>query len=160
MPRFAAETGLIHKEAKQRDGRTSLKSVSPKARSLTYLWDKKQGSLKCGKRWLETRKRWTSLCSAQMYLIHSSSWGTCSENDVFVMIWKWSLWPSEVKRSTIERSLLSSSVVCSIDWFECQDSLFLKNNLSNYYYSNPYVKGIISRGWLKESCVLCKLREA
>ena len=38
--RFAVKGGLIHKAAKQRDGRINLRFTSPKVRGLRYLWDK------------------------------------------------------------------------------------------------------------------------
>jgi len=43
MLRFAVEKAFIHKVAKQGSGRTSLKSVSWKARGWGYLWDKEVG---------------------------------------------------------------------------------------------------------------------
>ena len=40
-------------------------------------------------------------------------------------------------------------------------SMILRNNLSNLYYSDPYIRGVIHRGQLKESCnILFKLHEA
>ena len=38
--RFAAEKGFIHEAAKQRNGRTNLKSTSPKVKGLGYFWVK------------------------------------------------------------------------------------------------------------------------
>ena len=43
MLRFAVEKAFIHKVAKQGSGRTSLKSVSWKARGWGYLQDKEVG---------------------------------------------------------------------------------------------------------------------
>ena len=42
-PRYAAEKGFIHKAAKHRDKRTSLKSTFMKVRGSRYLWDKEGG---------------------------------------------------------------------------------------------------------------------
>lgn len=39
-------------------------------------------------------------------------------------------------------------MVGDLDWFELAktSSVFLENNVSNGYYSDPYIRGIIYRG--------------
>ena len=45
-------------------------------------------------------------------------------------------------------------MVGGLNWFELA-SMFLENNVSNSYYSDPYIRGIIYRGCqLKKSYIM------
>ena len=53
-------------------------------------------------------------------------------------------------------------MVGGLDWFELAktSSMFLENNVSNGYYSDPYIRGITHKEVLMEFCdILCKLHE-
>lgn len=127
-------------------------------------WDihglKKQGGLRCGDRRLEARKGEVSgvLCR-RIWLVCSfigcvfrKWWLAWSEGGVF------GLWCQKVIHWT-----LTQAQVTGLYWFELDktSSMFLENNLSNQFYSDPHIRGVIYRGWLKESCdILSKLHEA
>lgn len=72
------------------------------------------------------------------------------------IIWGWSVWPSDVKRFSIQHSSRPSWMVGGLNWSELGkiSSMFLKNNFWNHYYSDPSTRGTASRGQLKESYVV------
>ena len=63
----------------------------------------------------------------------------CSEGGVFGSVMSYGQ-PLDAHADPVERLVVSSS----LNWLRTS-SKFLKNNLSNCYYSKPYVGGIISK---------------
>ena len=120
---------------------------------------RKQGGLRCGERWLKVRKMYSNWGSVQAYLSYVLLHGlhvqkmvafTWSEGEVFGLLMS-------------KGYPLDSHPVHGLDWFDLgkTSSVFLKNNLSNCYYSDSYIRGVIGRTWSKESCdILAKLHEA
>ena len=105
MPRFVTEKGFIQDAAKRRDGRTSLKSTSPKTRGLGYLWvcigwSEVQGKVIEGR-----QKARGSFLFSGLSELHASSWDSGSENGSVSMIRGWSFWLADVKMSSIHPSI-------------------------------------------------------
>ena len=110
----------------------------------------------------QEKVKWLVFC-AGLSELRASSWDACSENGSVSMIWGWGFWTSDIKRSSIGHLGRPRWMVGSLELFDLgkSSSMFLKNNLSNHYYSNPHFRGIIYRGQLKEICgTLSKLHEA
>ena len=64
--------------------------------------------------------------------------------------------PADTHAGQVESSVVS----ISLNWARLVP-IPEKSNLSNHYHSNPYIRGAVYRGQLKESCgMLPKLHEA
>lgn len=121
------------RQPREEKGDQILNSPSLRERAWDIYGTKKLGALRPGERWLEIRKRWRKWQGG--------------------IIWGWSVWPSDVKRFSIQHSSRPSWMVGGLNWSELgkTSSMFLKNNFWNLYYSDPSIRGTASRGQLKES---------
>lgn len=98
-----------------------------------------------------------------MAYLSYTSWDACTEKGSISVIQGWSFWPSEVKRSSIGHSPKPCWMLGRLSLFDLgkTSSAFLRNDFSNCCCRDPYIRGVVCRGQLKESCdILSKLHEA
>ena len=129
-----------------------LKSASLKAGSMEYL--EKQGGLRCRQSYLEVGKRWGNLCSVQAYLNYMLLHGMHVQK-IAMLAWSEDgvLGPLMSKGHSLDTymDLVWGSgfpwpgfPLPSSNWSSA-DFQFLKNSLSNHYYSNPSVICLIKQ---------------
>lgn len=151
-PRFAAEKSLIHKVAKQVDGRTHPKLVSLKVRLRDVCRIKRQGVSGVGRGdWGKKREVTSGFCKSgqaswfSVATVQKMAELVCSEGRGFGPLASKDH-PSDTHAWPVEWSVVSTS----LNWVRT-NSPFLKTNLSNHYYSDPYIGGVIhkeAREWL------------
>ena len=80
----------VYSEATRGSENVSLKFPSSKIGTQGYLWDRGQGGLKCGERWLVMRRGEVIDDLPKRSQSHTASQDPCWQNGGVSMIWGWS----------------------------------------------------------------------
>lgn len=101
--------------------------------------------------------QWAKHCDAEVCSRGASSGDVCLESSGVSMIWGWSFGHH---KNVIHRMLAQTQLNGQWSRLIWTSPMFLKNNLSNSPYSDLFIRGVIYKEQIKESCdVLSKLWE-